>query len=357
MFAEYDALVVGSGFAGLTAAAALCGAGRRVALVTSGAGSLVSAGACLAMPERQDQALRCFTAFAAAAGCRYTGSESSEELLLPTLLGEVQPVGLAPHFLDRMETSDEGVHAVVGIEGLSGFDAVFLAERLNHAACARGMRCSYVPRALRLGRALGVPLTALAIARCFDADRTFRSELAAQLREVAAGADSLLLPATLGIESTEQKLDALERAVGLPVRELVTLPPSVAGLRVERLLKKRLRALGVEFFEGFPVCSLCVEQRVCVEIQVAAPARPLRLRAAAVLLAAGRRQGELLGEQVLKLDELHRPLDAAGQLYAENVVCAPVSAAAPLHSANLQRVRAGFDAAQSVLAGEIRHAY
>lgn len=356
MSVDYDALVVGSGFAGLTAAAALSAAGQRVALVTTGSGSLVFAGACLAMPAGPDPALRCFTEFAAAAGCRYTGSECSEALL-PTLLGELQPVGFAPHFLDRFEATDEGLCTVAGIEGLSGFDAEFLAERLNQVAGEQGLRRRHVPRTLRLGRALGVPLTVLAIARCFDADRAFRAELASQLREAAAGSDSLLLPAMLGIESTEHKLDAFERAVGLPVRELVTLPPSVAGLRVERLLKKRLHALGVEFFEGFPVRALRLRQHRCAQVEVAAPARSLKLSASAVLLAVGRRQSELLGLHAPQLDERQRPLDAAGNPFAENVVCAPSPAAAPLHTANLLRVRAGFGAAQSVLAGEVHLAH
>ncbi len=358
MSIEYDTLVVGSGFAGLSAAAALCAAGQRVALVATGSGSLVFAGACLSLPGGPDPALRAFTEFAATAGCRYTGSEQFESLL-PTLLGELQPVAFAPHFLDRLVPEnplDDGLCAVVGIEELSGFDAGFLADRLNQSAAEKGLLRRHVSHTVRLGCSLGVPLTLLAVARRFDADRVFRAELAAQLREAAADADSLLLPAMLGLDSTERTLDAFERAVGLPVRELVTLPPSVAGLRVERLLKKRLRSLGVEFFEGFPVRTLRIQQHVCTAVEVEAPARPLQLRAAAVLLAGGRHQGRLLGLEPLRLDDRQRPLDASGNLYAENVVCAP-SPAVPLHAANLGRIRAGFNAAQSVLVGEVYFAH
>lgn len=356
MFADYDAVVVGAGFAGLTAAAALQDAGRRVALVAGGSGSLVSADACLAATESDDVATRFFTTFAAAAGCRYASTEH-DELFVPTLLGELQPAGLAPHFLERLDASVTGLCSVVGIENLSGFDAAFLAERLNHVATSRSMARRYVARTFRLARMLGTLPTVLSIARAFDADRSFRGELAMQLRDAGAGTDALLVPAMLGIESTERRHDAFERAVGLPVRELVTLPPSVAGLRVERLFKQRLHALGVEFFEGFPVRALHFQQRQCVEIEIEAPARPLRLKAGAVVLAAGRHQGSLLPSASVALDEHCHPLDETGAPYAENLVCAPSAAdTAALHAANLLRVRAGYRAAQSVLAQEVLHA-
>jgi anaerobic glycerol-3-phosphate dehydrogenase len=175
---------------------------------------------------------------------------------------------------------------IVGVESLSVFDASFLASRLNEQARARGLSVGYAACTVALPANLGTPLTTLRIANAFDRDDQFRATLAQLLRTASAGYERVLVPAMLGLRTTDAQLAEFEQSVGCVVGELPTLPPSIAGLRMYNLLLHHLRGLGLEFYEGYPAESIKASNGICTGLRIASPGKPFTLHADAIVVAA-----------------------------------------------------------------------
>jgi glycerol-3-phosphate dehydrogenase subunit B len=140
---EFDVLVIGEGLAGVVAAAAAVSRGAQVTLASTGSGRFVLATACLDLdrivadgsgsvaytPQELKEAVSFFADFSGRAGCAYEGSVE-ERRMLPTVMGTFQTVSLAPRSIWQGDPRSMAKAVIVGIEGLSGFDADFVAERL-----------------------------------------------------------------------------------------------------------------------------------------------------------------------------------------------------------------------------------
>jgi glycerol-3-phosphate dehydrogenase subunit B len=83
----------------------------------------------------------------------------------------------------------------------------------------------------------------LRIARALDAcDPVYFQTLRALLREPV---QMLLFPAVLGLARHRSVLSLAESALGVPVAEIATLPPTLFGLRLQRLMLAALGTAGV----------------------------------------------------------------------------------------------------------------
>lgn len=233
--------------------------------------------------------------------------------------------------------------AVVGVEGMSSFDSRFVVERLGR---------DYVARDIALPQEDGVPHSALNIANRFDRDPAFRRLMAERLRQAAADCDQILLPACLGQHSNHSDLVIFTAEVGKPIGEMTTLPPSVAGLRLNNLLTAHLRRLGVEFVGGYPLAGLEIENGVCRGVSVAVPGRTRRISARAVVLATGPHSQDLLPGWSGKADHLLRPLDGQGHVMLKGLTLA----GALLAAGNGHAVQSGHAAALAALAQEANYA-
>jgi len=332
-----DLLVVGAGMSGLVAAATAAEAGARVLLVHAGLGSFVyGAGSISEAPGGAAQTF--FQSLAEAAGAPY-----HEEAQLPTMLGSTQPMALVPDALWGGRALPGSRVAVVGVEGMSSFDSRFVVERLGQG---------YVARDIALPQEDGVPHSALNIANRFDRDSAFRRLMAERLRQAAADCDQILLPACLGQHSNHSDLLIFAAEVGKPIGEMTTLPPSVAGLRLNNLLMAHLRRLGVEFVGGYPLAGLEIENGVCHGVSVAVPGRARNISARAVVLATGPHSHDLLPGWSGKADHLLRPLDGQGNVMLKGLTLA----GALLAAGNGHAVTSGHAAALSALAQEESHA-
>jgi glycerol-3-phosphate dehydrogenase subunit B len=269
---HHDVVVVGAGLAGLTAAVRLAESGARVLVVAKGVGATHLSGGTIdvlgyapARVERPAEALGAFlaehpdhpyahvgadgidaaiawfkerVADGSLAPYSYTGS-AAENLLLPTAVGVPRPSAVVPETMAGGDLRGDGPVVAVGFHALKDFHPALLADTLARAGAARARWVQ-----LELAPEGRVDANALAYARAFD-DPAFRGQVVAQLAGRRLGAEErVAFPAVLGIADPHGAWTALEHALGRPVFEVPTLPPSVPGMRVFAILREALRRAG-----------------------------------------------------------------------------------------------------------------
>ena len=246
-------VVVGVGLAGLVAAVKLAEGGERVVVLAKGVGATHLSPCTIDVlgyaPDRVANPLEAVNGLAAdhpyavvgrdaivsaAAWWResmaYVGS-LDENLLLPTAVGALKPSALVPETMAAGAGSDPV--CVVGFRALKDFHAALLADNLGRAGIeARSVELDLRPE----GR---VDANSLAFARGFD-DRVFRDAVVRALSP--RDGERVAFPAVLGLDGSAWG-DVQER-LGRPVFEVPTLPPSVPGMRVAKVLRERLRRAG-----------------------------------------------------------------------------------------------------------------
>jgi glycerol-3-phosphate dehydrogenase subunit B len=257
---HFDAVVVGIGLAGLTAATRLAESGARVLVLAKGIGSThLTAGtidvlgyapnrverpreALEGLPDGHPYAMVGTKALAAAIAWfrdrvpSYTGG-LEENLLLPTAVGAVKPSAVVPRSMAEGDLRGGAEVHVVGFRALKDFHAALLADNLRRAGVeARSSELDLVPE----GR---VDVNSLGFARAFD-DPRFRAEVAAQLIGRLGAEERVAFPAVLGIADPGAAWTELRNRLGRPVFEVPTLPPSVPGMRVFAVLREALRRAG-----------------------------------------------------------------------------------------------------------------
>ena len=107
------------------------------------------------------------------------------------------------------------------------------------------------------------------------------------LGRYVAECDVVLLPPVCGLQPDGSTLAVLCRELGRPVRELLTIPPAVGGLRMRNALLQALHKAGVKLFENAVCSSAEVCGRRCLSIETTCCGRQLRHEAKAFVVATG----------------------------------------------------------------------
>jgi glycerol-3-phosphate dehydrogenase subunit B len=286
---EADVVVIGGGAAGAVAALAAREEGLRVAVVRRAYGATaVSSGAADLAPDpvasaarpRGDRrsirgsvealALRCpdhpyavlrqrlgeldealaFAATATGGALTFAPLDGENRLLLSPLGTLKATAGGLPSVLAGHLGGAEGTVGVAGFDLWPAFDARVVAAGGAEAAARAGLPVRLVPVLLDFLRGEEDPalLPHEVAARIAAPDGVER--LAASLRRAAAGlaVDRLLLPPVL--PDDEAIRARLGEAIGIPWAEAPAGPPSFPGLRLQRLLDRRLAAAGIALHHG-----------------------------------------------------------------------------------------------------------
>ena len=307
----HDAVVVGAGLAGLTAALRLAELGRRVLVVARGVGSthlapgridVLGYDAAGRLVERPHAALRDFlaarpdhpyarvgrdTVAAAVEWLRgrltalgYVGSVD-ENLLLPTAVGAAKPSAVVPESAARGELRVGGRLVIVGLRGLKDFYAPYCAANLARAAPVR-------VRALELRLPLGgeADVSPLGFAARFE-DGPFRDAVAGEVRRTLAPGERVGFPAVLGLRDAPAVWRELEERLRTEVFEIPTLPPSVPGMRVYEELRAALRAAAGRVIVGDRVVGAETNGGRVEAVVAEAAGRTIAHRARSFVLATG----------------------------------------------------------------------
>ena len=309
---HFDAVVIGAGTAGLTAAVRLAQSGARVCVLAKGHGSTHLAPAtvdvlgyapdlitepaagleklmadhpehpyALVGAEVVGEATGWFADVVAAGplpGYHYVGSLERNQML-PTAVGALRPSALVPETMAAGERAHLVGVCIVGTPALRDFHPSLCAGNL----AAAGIEARAVSLDLKLERA---DMSTLGIARHFD-DPTWRRQFCAELALTLRAEEHVGLPAMLGLRDPHAVLTDLEDRLGRRVFEIPTLPPSVPGMRLYEILRSALRAAGGRLVLGGEVVSSTLDGGRLSSVSTNAAGHNQTYRAPAYVLASG----------------------------------------------------------------------
>ena len=306
-----DVVVIGGGLAGLFAAAVAAQNGKKVTVLSYGAGSLTIGGGIVdimgyadgnvpfATPiegvknapeghpytfigaETVAEAMEAFTKMASAEGYAYQGS-LDEMKWIPTAVGTLKPTAFVPRTMDvsKMEAAKKLV--VVDLEGLKDFSAVMAAKNLGLLFPNKTIETVKVPQLEKSGR----DMTAYDTARLLDRGEV-RTMFAAALKSKAGKDVCFIVPPILGTHASYVALDDITKQVGAPLVECAAVAPSVTGIRLRELMLGILRKQGVVFIEKAHVCGCIAENGKIVAVTTKDFGRQRTYRADEFILASG----------------------------------------------------------------------
>jgi glycerol-3-phosphate dehydrogenase subunit B len=309
---HFDAVVIGAGNAGLTAATRLAEGGARVCVLAKGIGSTHLAPGTVDVlghaPELVEEPARALSELAAARpdhpyalmgvesvapalqwfaeriaegphpGYRYVG-DLEHNHLLPTAVGVLRPSALVPETMAEGDMRRREPVCVVGTRVLRDFHPALCAANL----AAAGIAARAVDVELRVDRA---DANSVGLARRFD-DPAFRAAFAAELTPLLRGDERVGLPAVLGLRDPHGAWADLQRRLGRGVFEIPTLPPSVPGMRVFEALRTALRAAGGRLVLGSEVVGADRDGARITAVSAHAAGRDVRYHARWFVLATG----------------------------------------------------------------------
>jgi glycerol-3-phosphate dehydrogenase subunit B len=309
---HFDAVVIGAGTAGLTAATRLAVGGARVCVVAKGIGSTHLAPGTVDVlgyaPDRVEDPGRALSELVAARpdhpyaligvesvapalqwfterladgpqpGYRYVG-DLERNYLLPTAVGVMRPSALVPETMAEGDMRVREPVCIVGTRALRDFHAALCAANLETA----GIAARAVELDLVLDRA---DANALGLARRFD-DPEFRAAFAAQLAPHLHGDERVGLPAVLGLRDPHGAWADLQRRLGRGVFEIPTLPPSVPGMRSYEALRAALRGAGGRLVLGSEVVGAERDGGRLAAVRAHAAGHDVRYHARWFVLATG----------------------------------------------------------------------
>jgi glycerol-3-phosphate dehydrogenase len=315
-----DLLVIGAGLSGLTTAWQAAKRGQHIRLISKGWGTLYWHTGCIdvlgyepgdnfklvdspaeslsrliqSSPDHPyaylgvkiiDQALNTFKELYSSAGYNLQGS-LEQNWFLPSGVGASRPTCLAPEMMIAGDLRKNDPMLVVGFDGYYDFFPELIADNLAAQGIpAEGINLS-LPALLKRGF-----ITGRVLAEMFD-QLDLCEIVANEIKKVFQGKPPnktlrIAFPAVLGLEQPKQVKEHLENLLGTPVFEIPTLPPSIPGIRLSRILVSAIERAGGHVYEGMQVSSAMMDSNRVFEIQTEAASRKKTHRAKNFALATG----------------------------------------------------------------------
>lgn len=134
--------------------------------------------------------------------------------------------------------------------------------------------------------------------------------------------DRLLVPPLMGMQTSHELIRKIGERIGIPAAELLALPPSVPGERLQRALEQGLADAGVDVVDGEAVNVLHEHGRMrAVTVSLAAGGQPHHINLKSLVLCTGKYlAGGIRREKRFTEPLLDLPVFLDGQLAKEGYV-------------------------------------
>ncbi len=326
-------IIVGGGLTGLFASIVAADRGAKVTTVFRGRGGLSISHGCLdvldrstpsrslpLLPEQHPyqlagkthlkDAISKFRDLMLHADYPFSGKLSKSMPIL-TALGSIKRTSFAPSGITRGNLNSGGPIVLGNFNGFRDF----YPQMIRKQALKSGVK---------IAKVIDLPLLeppdrrdaySTDYALLFE-DSGWREEIIRMWRPLLPGVRRLGLPAVLGLLNHYEIHEELEDSLGIEIFEIPTLPPSVPGLRIERILLRKAQALGARLIEGVGVIGRVDGQsrgKRVSGVALHSTGRTIQLDADVVLLATGgilngglvAQQDHRIRESVFDLPVLH----------------------------------------------------
>lgn len=326
-------IIVGGGLTGLFASIVAADRGAKVTTVFRGRGGLSISHGCLdvldrsapsrslpLLPEQHPyqlagkthlkDAISKFRDLMLHADYPFSGKLSKSMPIL-TALGSIKRTSFAPSGITRGNLNSGGPIVLGNFNGFRDF----YPQMIRKQALKSGVK---------IAKVIDLPLLeppdrrdaySTDYALLFE-DSGWREEIIRMWRPLLPGVRRLGLPAVLGLLNHYEIHEELEDSLGIEIFEIPTLPPSVPGLRIERILLRQAQALGARLIEGVGVIGRIDGRsrgKRVSGVVLHSTGRTIQLDADVVLLATGgilngglvAQQDHRIRESVFDLPVLH----------------------------------------------------
>jgi glycerol-3-phosphate dehydrogenase subunit B len=207
-------------------------------------------------------------------------------MLLPTAVGVPRPSAVVPETMAGGDIRAIKHVAIVGFRALKDFHPALAADNLQASTVVGGSAVE--ARSIMLSPPTDgeADVGTLAFARRFE-EAGFRRAVAAELRAALRDEQAVGMPAVLGFDHVRSVWTELQEAIGRPVFEIPTIPPSVPGVRLAKVLQERLRRAGGRFVLGAQAVGPELRNGRLVGVRIRTAARETVRAARSVVLATG----------------------------------------------------------------------
>ncbi|MBT8368595.1 MAG: glycerol-3-phosphate dehydrogenase subunit GlpB [Deltaproteobacteria bacterium] len=201
-----------------------------------------------------------------------------------TSLGTLKPTYCVPHTMwhgvEALEKKPAGL--LIDIRSLKGFSARQIAAALQSEwPDLRTARISF-PDTDHLNEVFTEHMASALILS------QNREKFARTVRPHIKDAQIVGLPAILGLYRTEEVVSDLQKMIGVPLFEIPTIPPSVAGLRLKEAFERGLRSKGVQYLSQKRVLEVRHQADEYFEVGIGRTTVEQTVQSRGVILASGR---------------------------------------------------------------------
>lgn len=306
-----DVVIIGNGLAGLTAALVCGDQGKKVMLLSYGAGTFPlnsgvidilgydDAGRAVQNPAKGieklagnhpyskigmaavQKSVEYFKKVVAAEGFPYTGSLDEQQWLI-TSVGTLKPTCLLPESLQASECFKTNEIVIVGVKGLKDFYVDMVKENLARELGGDKRYATVTVDTYITGR----DLTTRDVARWVESEKGY-GEFLAQIKGQAGAGRVIVVPQILGVKGDCAVYKKLVKDLGCGVVETTGMPPSVNGIRLRDVLLSALRKKGIRIIENAKAERAVVKGDVVTAIEAGGEVRSQVYEADKFILATG----------------------------------------------------------------------